>query len=128
MERLTAECSKSNEQRKRYEKRLEQGYPRNIPEERYLKLAHYEDLEEQGRLIELPAKSGDNVYIVYSYRRDIEVGYICGFYETDSTSCLCYKVYIDPDTYEPLPIEDFGKDWFLTMEEAEKKLKEMENE
>ena len=26
------------------------------------KLAHYEDLEEQGRLIELPCKVGDTVY------------------------------------------------------------------
>ena len=29
------------------------------------KLAHYEDMEEQGRLIELPCKVGEKVYEVY---------------------------------------------------------------
>lgn len=31
-----------------YEKRLTQGYPRSIPEERFLKLAEYENMEEYG--------------------------------------------------------------------------------
>lgn len=42
MERLTNK-READLQRKRYEKRLEQGYPRNIPEERFLLLAAYED-------------------------------------------------------------------------------------
>lgn len=42
MERLTNK-READLQRKRYEKRLEQGYPRNIPEERFLRLAAYED-------------------------------------------------------------------------------------
>ena len=29
------------------------------------RLAHYEDLEEQGRLVELPCKVGDTVYIFH---------------------------------------------------------------
>lgn len=33
-------------------------------QEAFNKLAHYEDLEEQGRLIELPCKVGDTVWIV----------------------------------------------------------------
>lgn len=34
--------------------------------EAYYKLQHYEDLEEQGRLIELPCKVGDKMYSVHS--------------------------------------------------------------
>lgn len=42
MERLTSK-KEADAQRKSYERRLEQGYPRNIPEERFLRLAAYED-------------------------------------------------------------------------------------
>lgn len=42
MERLTNK-KEADAQRKAYERRIEQGYPRNIPEERFLKLAAYED-------------------------------------------------------------------------------------
>ena len=42
MERLT-EKREADAQREAYERRIEQGYPRNIPEERFLKLAAYED-------------------------------------------------------------------------------------
>lgn len=49
--------------------------------EAYYKLQHYEDLEEQGRLIELPCKIGDTVYVVedWGYRKELkerEVGVI----------------------------------------------------
>lgn len=42
MERLTNK-KEADAQRKRYKIRMEQGYPRNIPEERFLRLAAYED-------------------------------------------------------------------------------------
>ena len=42
MERLT-EKREADAQRKEYERRLANGYPRNIPEERFLRLAAYED-------------------------------------------------------------------------------------
>lgn len=42
MERLTNK-SEADKQRVGYNRRLRQGYPRNIPEERFLKLAEYED-------------------------------------------------------------------------------------
>ena len=44
MERLTNK-READAQRQEYEKRLGNGYPRNIPEERFLKLAAYEDTE-----------------------------------------------------------------------------------
>ena len=42
MERLT-EKHEADAQREEYERRLANGYPRNIPEERFLRLAAYED-------------------------------------------------------------------------------------
>lgn len=42
MERLTNKCE-ADAQRKDYENRIRSGYPRNIPEERFLRLAAYED-------------------------------------------------------------------------------------
>ena len=42
MERLTDKYE-ADAQRKEYERRLANGYPRNIPEERFLRLAAYED-------------------------------------------------------------------------------------
>lgn len=42
MERLT-DKREADAQRKEYERRLANGYPRNIPEERFLRLAAYED-------------------------------------------------------------------------------------
>lgn len=42
MERLTTK-READAQREAYERRIKQGYPRNIPEERFLRLAAYED-------------------------------------------------------------------------------------
>ena len=42
MERLTNK-READAQRKEYERRITNGYPRNIPEERFLRLAAYED-------------------------------------------------------------------------------------
>ena len=53
-------------------------------EEVYIKLAEYEDLEEQGRLIKLPCKVGDKVY-----EKDLEVLKILKKY---------FKVYYDDET------------------------------
>ena len=85
------------------------------------KLARYEDLEEQGRLIELCCKVGDMVWeavpelnLVENYRiTDIAIT-DCGIgYETQYLGC-------------GFEAEDFGKTVFLTKEEAEAKLEEME--
>lgn len=55
MERLTNK-READAQRKAYETRMKQGYPRNIPEERFLRLAAYEDTglepEEIARILD----------------------------------------------------------------------------
>lgn len=99
------------------------------------KLADYEDLEEQGLLVKLPANN-KKIYIISSrYTICSECGsrfdeYNCIGCEYECDSKKEYYVYptylssIDVNTYA----NRFGKTIFLTREEAEKKLEEMKNE
>lgn len=107
------------------------GYPWNVHPVKdiddlpyYKKLAAYEDADEQGLLLRLPCKVGDNVYIIKPY--GIEEASITGISEADDIDCFCFEVYIDPDCHEIIALEEFNDTWFLTREEAETKLKEME--
>lgn len=105
------------------------------------KLATYEDLEEQGLLVRLPCKVGDDVYIIPSpsvYGLNIINGYenlnrvyhqhVGSITFADShwyaTSREEYKVYSE----KVLNDIAFGITWFTDREEAEKKLKEFKNE
>jgi hypothetical protein len=102
------------------------------------KLAEYEDLEEQGLLVGLPCKVGDDVYIIPSlsvYGLNIINGYekLNKIYHQHvgtivitaghwyATSREEYGVYNE----KVLNDIAFGTTWFLTREEAEKKLEEM---
>lgn len=69
----------------------------------------YKDLEEQGLLVRLPCKVGTEVY------------YILGI--PNKTPCT-----IDKCVFKLSDIDKIGESLFLTREEAEKKLEEMENE
>lgn len=92
------------------------------------KLAHYEDLEDEGRLIELPCAVGDTIYIPNEiFPAEIE--------EIRVTPQGTFVEYVQYDKgYEETEvwdegsfcIEDIGKTVFLTSEEAEAKLAEME--
>ena len=87
----------------------------------FKKLAEYEDLEEQGLLLRLPCKVGDSIYrcgdpIKKVYEWDIE--HIEIFYDE--------IVFID-DSDNSFTVGDIGKTVFLTREEAERKLQELEN-
>lgn len=83
------------------------------------KLAHYEDLEEAGRLVVLPCKVGDTVYQI------LQKG--SGHWEED-------KYILDdrgmPKIYERgfhlILLNDIGKTVFLTHKEAEAALKWVE--
>lgn len=59
MERLTNK-READAQRKDYENRIKNGYPRNIPEERFLRLAAYEDTKMPPELVEKVAKFARN--------------------------------------------------------------------
>ena len=86
------------------------------------KLAEYEGLEEQGRLVKLPCKVGDTIYALHKAmvcELDTET---IGISKMPSGEIL-YLI----DGWE-LDKGDFGKTVFLTKSEAEQKLKEMESD
>lgn len=97
------------------------------------KLADYEDLEEQGLLVRLPADKNAEIYLISSrWTVCSECGsrfdeYSCSGceYECDSKKeyyvCSTYLSSINVSTYA----NRFGKTAFLTRKEAEKKLEEM---
>ena len=76
------------------------------------KLAEYEDLDEQGKLLKLPCKLGDTVYRAFRQR--------------DNFSDREYNI-ITASTFRLDMLENIGKTVFLTREAAEAALKEMES-
>lgn len=96
------------------------------------KLATYEDLEEQGLFVRLPANNKE-IYIISSrWTVCSECGsrfdeYSCSGceYECDSKKeYYVYPTYLSSITISTY-VDRFGKTVFLTREEAEKKLEEM---
>lgn len=111
------------------------------------KLAHYEDLEEQGKLIELPCAVGDMVYVIAPRYVECDKKYNYEDYNSEEyliTWCqnYCPNGYkgkgISPTKIEAIHIIEDGIDLsttlgryhienvFTTREEAEAKLSEME--
>lgn len=98
------------------------------------KLADYEDLEEQGRLLKLPCKVGDAVYCIFSrYTK-------CTFSNEEFDEYSCQGCEYERDSKKENYVQDmraysldwivtnlknFGKTVFLTKSEAEAKLKEL---
>lgn len=68
MERLTNK-READAQREEYERRLANGYPRNIPEERFLRLAAYEDT---GWTPEMLHKLGENAGHMWDFAQAAE--------------------------------------------------------
>ena len=80
-------------------------------EEAWSKLADYEDAEENGLLMWLPCKVGDEVYRVVRRKYG---------------GCFVRATKLDRNTLYRIVIEgEFGKTVFLTKAEAEKALAEM---
>lgn len=85
------------------------------------RLAEYENLEEQGRLVKLPCKIGTEVYDI-TWWDDVQEKVVVkgkAYYRTVHK----HKVTKLPFTYSD--IDNFGKTVFLTKSEAEAKLKEL---
>ena len=97
------------------------------------KLADYEDLEEQGRLIKLPCKVGDTVW-------DNDCGRPCAYTITAFSFGECEEYICEPVTTKEVVFyyanssgsitgsfaeSEIGKSVFLTKSEAEAKLKEL---
>ena len=101
------------------------------------RLCEYEELEEQGLLLRLPCKVGSTIYLIcsrysecskYKERWDEYSCQGCEEYECDSHKE--YYIHINHSVsieWIVRNLNNFGKTVFLTQEEAERKLKEMEN-
>ena len=88
------------------------------------KLAEYEDLEEQGRLIKLPCKLGDTVYVpTRDFVSELRIVHI-----TVSKNNTFFHWTLNTGIYPNLDGfsgNNIGKTVFLTESEAEAKLKEL---
>lgn len=103
------------------------------------KLAAYEEAEEQGLLLRLPCRIGSDVYIIPS-KVNCELNILS--LHPENNKVYHQKValitftekgwYMECDkdreyaTYRILPDKMYKETWFLSQEEAEAKLKEME--
>lgn len=83
------------------------------------KLAAYEDAEEQGLLIRLPCKVGSNIYLITDDGIDVA--------DCREIRLADEEMYIESNTFcDWISFDKIGKTVFLTEEEAESKLEEME--
>lgn len=93
------------------------------------KLADYEDLEEQGRLIKLSCTTKDTVWHFCRELGQIleyKVYEITIYSETPIYHCVAYSEGFPKDTLDEISVRtsEFGKSVFLTKSEAEARLKE----
>ena len=93
------------------------------------KLAEYETAEEEGRLVVLPCKVGQDLFGIYN--RTIIDGYADGYLleKTSVHSDADHWIWLqdkNSKNYWKVSFDEIGKTVFLTREEAEKALKEME--
>lgn len=86
------------------------------------KLAHYEDLEEQGKLIELPCKIGDTVYGTRRWHgtKVAKAGTVSEMFYTQEGKLMIVVKYVCRGHW--------GKQIFATLEEAEAALKGAEHD
>lgn len=91
------------------------------------KLATYEDLEEQGLLVRLPCKVGDMVYVpTRNFISELRIVMISvDMHGTYFRWMLNSGIYPNLDGFSG---NKLGKTVFLTREEAEKKLEEIQND
>lgn len=101
------------------------------------KLAQYENLEEQGLLLRLPCKKNSKVFLICSrytkcskYDEEFEE-FSCSGCEDECDSHKEYYIHTNNSVsieWIVCNIKKFGETVFLTREEAEQKLKEMESD
>lgn len=89
------------------------------------KLAEYEDLEEQGKLLKIPCKSGDEVFIPIDFQEKIHHGIIVGVEYSKIRKCFVAVVRTDDEFLCYEKFEDFEKTVFLNRNQAEDALKKM---
>ena len=91
------------------------------------KLKNYEDMEEQGRLIELPCAVGDTVWVLYTESKTTEEKKVIGIDYEEKADRLRFSDGTQFTIWDKKWNEYLGKFIFSTKEEAEAKLKEVDN-
>lgn len=90
------------------------------------KLAECETAEEDGRLVILPkCNIGDTVYLPIDFQNKIYTGKVEGFEYAKMRNTWVVKIKTDDEGTCYEAFEDFGKTFFLDVEDAAKVLKEM---
>ena len=101
-------------------------------------LKFYKEAEEQSLLVRLPCKLKDKLYHFYGI--DLEDNFADAISDEIIMEVVATEFIIDSyeiaikcitdwnSPYEYLPVAEFGKTVFLAREDAERKLKELENE
>ena len=124
----------------------DKGFPNKFGSDVLTKLADYEDLEEQGRLLKLTCKVGNTVWVIAT---PLSVSEVVAVEKGKDSEYKIYKCYVD-SVLIPAKGEikmfriicektnnivsgfitdlSFGKGIFLTKGEAEAKLKELKGE
>lgn len=85
------------------------------------KLADYEDLDEQDRLLKLPCKIGTEVYNI-TWWDDVQEKIVV---KGKTYYRIIHKHKVSKSTFDYTDIEKIGKTVFRTKAEAEAKLKEL---
>lgn len=112
----------------------DKGFPNKFGSDVLTKLADYEDLEEQGRLLKLPCKVGDVVYRINIGAMEPVIPLRVIEYRFKIVgNCIREKICCSDDFLCKQPsiiyyAEDIGNKVFLTKSEAEAKLKELKGE
>lgn len=123
--RFKADCIKDAEEHEQLAEWLEE-------------LKSYKEAEEQGLLVRLPCKVGDDAYIIQSppiYGLNIfygckNVNRVYHHYIESITFAGSHWYATSRNEYMEKVLNDtaFGTTWFLTREEAERKLEEVQND
>lgn len=99
----------------------------------YHRLKEYEDAEEQGLLLRLPCKVRDTVYQIsenFIEPCTVETIFLGNYMDRNGNCCNMAEIYYDrydcPYVSTEIYSTDIGETVFLTKEEAEAKLAEME--
>ena len=92
------------------------------------KLAEYETAEDEGRLVVLPCKVGDTVYLIDDIDCVFERESIVTGIEIDEDGVTIMIQDESPISSSGYDIQDFGETIFLNSDVAEKALEEMNQE
>lgn len=105
------------------------GYPSNYARYIVTRLAELEDLEEQGLLLRLPCKVGDTLYCITPYVKEPIIA--AHVLQMNIKQFYNKRIIVRIDVMNKMGescyfLDDIGKKIFLSREEAEGKLAEME--